>query len=81
MLVDQSRYPTEELKAAVNDIPAVNIHSRNTGKGQVADVTVTVSASLSTLESHQISDKVGSELADIFDIQYVVVNIEPDLGQ
>jgi cation diffusion facilitator family transporter len=85
VLVDQSRYPPEELKAAVNDIPAVitvgNIRSRDTGKGQVADVTVTVSASLSTLESHQIADKVESVLADKFDIQDVVVHIEPDVGQ
>ncbi|MFT4746864.1 MAG: cation diffusion facilitator family transporter [Congregibacter sp.] len=85
VLVDQSRYPPEELKAAVNDIPAVitvgNIRSRDTGKGQVADVTVTVSASLSTLESHQIADKIESVLADKFDIQDVVVHIEPDVGQ
>jgi cation diffusion facilitator family transporter len=85
VLVDQSRYPPEELKAAVNDIPAVitvgNIRSRDTGKGQVADVTLTVSASLSTLESHQIADKVESVLADKFDIQDVVVHIEPDVDQ
>jgi cation diffusion facilitator family transporter len=85
VLVDHSRYPPEELKAVVNDIPAVitvgNIRSRDTGKGQVADVTVTVSASLSTLESHQIADKVESVLADKFDIQDVVVHIEPDVGQ
>jgi cation diffusion facilitator family transporter len=85
VLVDQSRYPPEELKAAVNDIPADitvgNIRSWDTGKGQVADVIVTVSASLSTLESHQIADKIESVLADKFDNQDVVVHIEPDVGQ
>ncbi len=85
MLVDLSRFPPEQLKAAVNDIPADitvgNIRSWDTGKGQVADVIVTVSASLSTLESHQIADKIESVLADKFDIQDVVVHIEPDVGQ
>jgi cation diffusion facilitator family transporter len=85
VLVDQSRYPPEELKAAVNNIPAVitvgNIRSRDTGKGQVADVTVTVSASLSTLESHQIADNIERLLAHKFDIQDVVVHIEPDVDQ
>lgn len=83
VLVDQSRYPPEELEAVVNNIPAVitvgNIRSRDTGKGQVADVTVTVCANLSTLESHQIADKIERVLADKFDIQDVVVHIEPDL--
>jgi cation diffusion facilitator family transporter len=83
VLVDQSRFPPDELKAAVNNIPAVitvgNIRSRETGKGQAADVTVTVCASLSTLESHQIADKIEGVLADKFDIQDVVVHIEPDV--
>jgi divalent metal cation (Fe/Co/Zn/Cd) transporter len=83
VLVDLSRFPPEQLKAAVNDIPAVitlgNICSRDTGKGQVADVTV--SASLSTLESHHIADKIVCFFADKFDIQDVVVHIEPDVGQ
>ncbi|MFT6331619.1 MAG: cation diffusion facilitator family transporter [Bermanella sp.] len=83
ILVDQSRYPPDELKAAVNNIPAVitvgNIRSRDTGKGQVADVTVTVCANLSTIESHQIADKIEEVLAEKFDIQDVVVHIEPEL--
>ncbi|WP_293749856.1 cation diffusion facilitator family transporter [uncultured Paraglaciecola sp.] len=85
VLVDQSRYPPEELKAAVNNIPAVitvgNVRSRDTGKGQMADVSVTVSASLSTIESHQIADDIERVLADKFDIQDVVVHIEPDVDQ
>ena len=85
VLVDQSRYPPDELKAAVNTIPAVitvgNIRSRDTGKGQVADVTVTVCANLSTLESHNIADNIERVLADKFDIQDVVVHIEPDVDQ
>jgi cation diffusion facilitator family transporter len=83
ILVDQSRYPPDELKAAVNNIPTVitvgNIRSRDTGKGQVADVTVTVCANLSTIESHQIADKIEEVLAEKFDIQDVVVHIEPEL--
>lgn len=85
VLVDQSRFSPEELKAAVNNIPAVitvgNLRSRDTGKGQVADVTVTVSANLSTVESHQIADQIERVLADKFDIQDVVVHIEPDMDQ
>jgi len=82
VLVDQSRYPPEQLKAAVNSIPAVitvgNIRSRDTGKGHVADVSVTVNANLSTGESHQIADQIERVLADKFNIQDVVVHIEPD---
>ncbi|MEP1445132.1 MAG: cation diffusion facilitator family transporter [Paraglaciecola sp.] len=85
ILVDQSRYPPEQLKEAVNSIPAVitvgNVRSRDTGKGQVADVTVTVSANLSTVESHHIADQIEGVLADKFDIQDVVVHIEPDVDQ
>jgi cation diffusion facilitator family transporter len=85
VLVDQSRYPVDELKAAVYNIPAVktvgNIRSRDTGEGQVADVTVTVCAKLTTLESHQIADQIEWVLADKFDIQDVMVHIEPDLDQ
>ena len=83
VLIDQSRYPSDELKAAVTNIPAVitvaNIRSGDIGKGQVADVTVTVCSNLSTLESHQIADKIERVLADKFDIQDVVVHIEPDM--
>lgn len=85
VLVDQSRYPPEQLKEAVNSIPAVitvgNVRSRDTGKGQVADVTVTVSANLSTVESHHIADQIEGVLADKFDIQDVVVHVEPDVDQ
>ena len=85
VLVDCSSYPPEELKAAVNNIPDVinvgNIRSRDTGKEQVADVTVTVCSNLSTFESHQIADKIESVLADKFDIHDVVVHIEPDVDQ
>jgi cation diffusion facilitator family transporter len=85
VLVDQSRHPPEQLKAAVDTIPAVitvgNIRSRDTGKGQAADVSVTVSANLSTLESHQIADQIEHVLSDKFDIQDVVVHIEPDIDQ
>lgn len=85
VLVDQSRYPPEQLKEAVNSIPAVitvgNVRSRDTGKGQVADVTVTVSANLSTVESHHIADQIEGVLAEKFDIQDVVVHVEPDVDQ
>ncbi|WP_339723243.1 cation diffusion facilitator family transporter [uncultured Paraglaciecola sp.] len=85
VLVDQSRYPPEQLKAAVDSIPAVitvgNIRSRDTGKGQVADVSVTVSANLSTVESHHIADQIERVLAEKFDIQDVVVHVEPDVDK
>jgi cation diffusion facilitator family transporter len=85
VLVDQSRYSPDELKAAGNNLTSVktvgNIRSRDTGKGQVADVTVTVCANLSTLESHEIADNIERVLADKFDIQDVVVHIEPDVVQ
>lgn len=82
ILVDQSQFGRGELMAAIEKIPAVNtvlnVRSRDSGKGQIADVSVTVSANLSTIESHKIADSIEQVLAENFDIQDVMVHIEPD---
>jgi cation diffusion facilitator family transporter len=81
VLVDQSSQDQDQLIAAVNNISAVKtvrqLRSRNRGKNQVADVTVTVDPNLSTQDSHEIANNIEEILAEKFNIQDVVVHIEP----
>jgi cation diffusion facilitator family transporter len=81
VLVDQSSQDQDQLIAAVNNISAVKtvrqLRSRNGGKNQVADVTVTVDPNLSTQDSHEVANNIEEILAEKFNIQDVVVHIEP----
>jgi cation diffusion facilitator family transporter len=81
VLVDQSSQDQDQLIAAVNSICALKtvrqLRSRNGGKNQVADVTITVDANLSTQDSHQITNDIEEMLAEKFNIQNVIVHIEP----
>jgi cation diffusion facilitator family transporter len=81
VLVDQSSQDQDQLIAAVNNISAVKtvrqLRSRNGGKNKVADVTVTVDPNLSTQDSHEIANNIEEILAEKFNIQDVVVHIEP----
>lgn len=82
-LVDQNNVSLENIKraiAALEGVEAVGkVRSRVSGKSQMADVTFYVDAKLSTQQSHKIADKVEHLLANKFDIQDVVVHIEPSI--
>lgn len=81
ILVDYSDVDPKAVSAAVNDLENVNtvvrVRSRTSGKGRVADVIVTVDPNLSTIDSHLIADEIEKVLADKFNIQDVLVHIEP----
>ncbi|MFT6896299.1 MAG: cation diffusion facilitator family transporter [Paraglaciecola sp.] len=81
ILVDYSDVDPQAVSAAVNGVQNVNavlrVRSRTSGKGRVADVIVTVDPNLSTIDSHLIADEIEKVLADKFNIQDVVVHIEP----
>ena len=81
ILVDYSIHSAEELAACVDSIEAVNsvkqIRARNTRSGSFADVTITVDRDLSTIESHGITEKIEEVLATRFNIEDVVVHVEP----
>ena len=81
ILVDYSDVDPRAVSAAVNGVEKVNavlrVRSRTSGKGRVADVIVTVDPHLSTIDSHLIADEIEEILADKFNIQDVLVHIEP----
>ena len=81
ILVDHSDLDPMDVSQAVNDIADVQgvrrVRSRTGSKGRSADVIVMVDPQLSTTNSHLIADHIEKMLADKFDIQDVVVHIEP----
>ncbi|MFQ3198423.1 MAG: cation diffusion facilitator family transporter [Paraglaciecola sp.] len=81
ILVDYSDIDPRAVLAAVNEVQnvhaVVRVRSRTVGKGRVADVIVTVDPHLSTIDSHLIADEIEKLLADKFNIQDVLVHIEP----
>lgn len=81
ILVDYSDIDPMAVSAAVDGVENVNavvrVRSRTSSKGRVADVIVTVDPNLSTIDSHIIADEIEKVLADKFNIQDVLVHIEP----
>jgi cation diffusion facilitator family transporter len=84
ILVDHSDLDPQVISEAVNKLSAVKtvlrVRSRSSGKALMADVVVTVDPKLTTVESHAIADGIEKVLADKFNIQDVVVHVEPDKG-
>lgn len=81
ILVDYSDVDPKAVSAVLNKVESVDsvvrVRSRTSSKGRAADVIVTVDPNLSTIDSHLIADEVEKVLADKFDIQDVLVHIEP----
>lgn len=81
ILVDQSVHDPAEIKDAVDRIGAVKavrqVRSRSSGDASAADVVVSVDPSLTTAQSHQIADDIEKMLLEHFDINDVIVHIEP----
>lgn len=81
ILVDHSDLDPKDVSQAVNDIADVQavrrVRSRESAKGHSADVIVMVDPRLSTTDAHLIADDIEKVLADKFDIQDVMVHIEP----
>ena len=81
ILVDYSDIDPSAISAEVNNLKEVSsvirVRSRTGANGRVADVIVTVDPDLPTLESHDIADEIEAILASKFNIQDVLVHIEP----
>ncbi len=82
VLVDEIAIEPELLDTAIRDIPGVitvpRVRSRWVGTERAADVIVTVDASLTTGQSHEIADAVEAKLARELGIQDVTVHVEPE---
>jgi cation diffusion facilitator family transporter len=83
ILVDYSDLDPKDVSIAVDRIAHVQavgrVRSRSSGKGRSADVIVKVDPKLSTTDSHTIADDIEKVLAEKFDIQDVVVHVEPNI--
>ncbi|WP_166422963.1 cation diffusion facilitator family transporter [Paraglaciecola sp. 20A4] len=81
ILVDYSDIDPSTISDEVNNVKAVSsvirVRSRTGANGRVADVIVTVDPDLPTIESHHIADEIEAILASKFNIQDVLVHIEP----
>lgn len=83
ILVDQSYFDHGVVKKSIKQLNKVTsvktLRIRSIVEQHFADVTVTVEAELSLLESHQIADRIESMLAQKFGIQDTTVHVEPDI--
>ena len=81
ILVDESAVDPNSVIAVIERLPNVikikRLRSRIIGQEMYADIVVTVQASMSTEESHKVADLVEKELLEKFNINDVVVHIEP----
>lgn len=82
VLVDQSAINPSVLIEAIEGIQKVRavrrVRSRWMGSDRVADMIVTVSPRISTMESHAIADQIEALLERDFDIRDVTIHIEPE---
>lgn len=82
ILVDRSDIDPKAISDVVNNVAAVNtvlrVRSRSSGKELMADIVVTMDPNMSLSESHAIADGIEQALAEKFNIQDVVVHVEPD---
>ncbi len=84
VLVDEIAIEPERLVAAIRDVSGVidvpRVRSRWVGTERAADVIVTVDASLTTGQSHEIADAVEAKLASDLGIRDITVHVEPCTG-
>jgi cation diffusion facilitator family transporter len=81
VLVDEMAIEPEELIAAISAVQGVvdvpRVRSRWVGSDRAVDVIVTVSPTLSTVDSHAIADAVEHLLGSQFDVADISVHVEP----
>jgi cation diffusion facilitator family transporter len=85
ILVDSSAVDPEDLRRAVESVPGVHeaprVRSRLTPSAHAADIVITVAPRLTTLQGHAIADEVERLLRERFELQDVVVHLEPRAEQ
>ncbi len=81
VLVDEIAIEPEALTASIRKVDGVidvrRVRSRWVGTERAADVVVTVEASMTTRESHDIANAVESTLAEDFGVRDITVHVEP----
>jgi cation diffusion facilitator family transporter len=81
VLVDGTAVPSEELHRALREVSGVHsvsrVRSRRTGAAPAVDVVVTVDPELTTVEAHEVADRIERALSDDFDVEDVTVHVEP----
>ncbi len=82
VLVDEMAIEPEQLTTAIGTVQGVikvpRVRSRWVGSDRAVDVIVTVSPSLSTVESHAIADAVEHLLELQFEVADISVHVEPE---
>jgi cation diffusion facilitator family transporter len=82
VLVDEMAIEPEQLTDAISRVSGVidvpRVRSRWVGPDRAVDVIVTVSRTLSTVDSHAIADEVEHLLENDFDVVDISVHIEPE---
>ena len=83
VLVDEIAIEPEVLTASICQVPGVidvrRVRSRWVGTERAADVIVTVEASMTTRQSHDIANAVESMLAEDFGVRDTTVHVEPHM--
>ncbi len=82
-LSDKARIPEEDLRAAVMAVPGVcdvhHIRTRGTSGDVYADMHVLVDPQMSVAVSHEVADRVESEVVHKFpQVKDILVHVEPD---
>jgi cation diffusion facilitator family transporter len=84
ILVDGTYLDQEQITQAIEQLDDVlsvkRLRSRIIAHGLFADIIVTVNRDLSIQESHAIADSIEKRLLDDFEIDDVVIHIEPALS-
>lgn len=81
ILVDESKHTPSVIAAEIEKISLVDevrkVRARNTRDGNYADVTISIDPKTSTVNAHHITEKIERLLKSHFDINDVVVHVEP----
>lgn len=82
ILVDSTSLNQEEVSELVGKIDGViavkRLRSRMIGKANYADIVISVDRNLNTEKAHKIADIVEKTMMSKFDIEDVVIHVEPD---
>ncbi|MFT6407928.1 MAG: cation diffusion facilitator family transporter [Arenicella sp.] len=81
ILVDESKYKPDTIAEQIKKVGLVDevrkVRVRNTRDGNYADVTISIDPETSTLNAHHITEEIELVLKNQFNINDVVVHVEP----
>jgi cation diffusion facilitator family transporter len=81
ILVDESKYKPDTIATEIGKVGLVDevrlVRARNTRDGSYADITISIDPKMSTLKAHNITEEIELVLKNQFNINDVVVHVEP----